>query len=187
MKMRRAVTFGMIVVAALGVMAEVSGSDSLEPVAAVDLTRYAGQWYEIARLPNRFQTSCAGEVTATYSMLPSRQIQVVNACRKDNGETMRAEGRARLAEPNGTGSRLKVRFAPAWLSWVPQVWADYWILALAPDYSYAVVGTPDRQYLWVLSRTPQMDEATYQRLTRQVSEKGFPTGKLVRTRQTRSK
>jgi len=96
-----------------------------------------------------------------------------------------AEGKARLASANGPNSKLKVRFAPAWLSWLPAVWGDYWIIELAPDYSYSVVGTPDRKYLWILSRTPQMDAATYDRLVRQSAAKGFDVARLVKTNQSK--
>jgi len=149
----------------------------------VDLSQYAGKWYEIARLPNRFQKKCASEVTAVYSLV-SNQLSVVNQCRLNNGQTDRAEGRARLADKSGANSKLEVRFAPAWLSWLPAVWGDYWIIGLAPDYSYSVVGTPDRKYLWVLSRTPKMSEGLYQRIIKQAADKGFNVSRLIRTRQS---
>jgi apolipoprotein D and lipocalin family protein len=138
----------------------------------------------VARLPNRFQEKCVGEVTATYSLLEGDKIRVVNACGQKDGKLMMAEGKARLASANGPNSKLKVRFAPAWLSWLPAVWGDYWIIELAPDYSYSVVGTPDRKYLWILSRTPQMDAATYDQLLGQLAAKGFDVARLVKTRQS---
>lgn len=150
-------------------------------VSRVDLNRYAGRWYEIARYPNGFQKNCAGEVTATYSVLPENQVKVVNACRKANGQMMSAQALAKPA--NSTFSQLKVRFAPAFLSFIPLVWADYWVIDLAPDYSYAVVGTPDRDYLWILSRSPQMSEKTYSDILERVSAQGFAANRLVRTRQ----
>lgn len=159
-------------------------SQKLEAVPAVELARYTGKWYEIARLPNRFQKNCVGEVTAAYSILADKQLKVINECRQKSGQMETAEGKARLAKPNGPNSKLEVRFAPSWLSWLPMVWGDYWILALAPDYSYSVVGTPDRKYLWVLSRTPQMDEAVYQQLIKQMATKGFDIERVVKTRQS---
>lgn len=162
------------------------GAQSLLPlqvVPAVELSRYAGKWYEIARLPNRFQKSCAGEVTAEYSLLAGNQIKVVNSCRRQNGQQERAEGQARLADKKGPNSQLEVRFAPAFLSWLPAVWGDYWIIALAADYHYAMVGTPDRKYLWILARTPQLDEATYQKLLQQAAAQGFAVAQVVKTRQ----
>ena len=113
----------------------------------VDLARYAGHWYEIARLPNRFQEQCAGDVAATYTPRPDGRVTVVNECRKADGQTTRAEGVARRADEKGPASRLKVRFAPAVLSFLPFVWGDYWILELDREYGYAVVGDPSRKYL----------------------------------------
>ncbi|MEP7274696.1 MAG: lipocalin family protein, partial [Acidobacteriota bacterium] len=156
---------------------------TLQVVPTVDLVRYAGRWYELARLPNSFQKSCSGEVVATYSLLEQGELKVVNECRKANGQVEQAEGKARLADPSGANSKLKVRFAPAFLSWLPAVWGDYWIIELAPDYSYSVVGTPDRKYLWILSRTPQMDAAIYQRLLENAAKAGFDVSMVVRTKQ----
>ena len=164
-------------------LARAEHQQALEVVPSVDLSRYAGKWYEVARLPNRFQNKCAGEVTANYSQLDGGQLKVINECRQQSGQMARAEGRARLADKSGTNSKLEVRFAPAWLGWLPAVWGDYWIIDLAPDYSYAVVGSPDRKYLWVLSRTPQLAEATYEQITRRVAAQGFEASRLVKTAQ----
>ena len=172
------------ILAMTAVLASAASSKTLEVAPSVDLSRYAGKWYEIARLPNRFQNSCAGEVIADYSLLEGDQLKVVNQCRQNNGQTTSAEGEARLAGKSGPNSKLKVRFAPVWLSWLPVVWGDYWIIDLAPDYSFSVVGTPDRKYLWILSRTPQMDDAIYQRIVKQTAAKGFDVPRLVRTRQS---
>jgi len=150
----------------------------------VDLARYAGRWYEIARLPNRFEDHCAGDVAATYTLRPDGRFTVVNECRKRDGQTTRAEGVARLADEKGPASRLKVRFAPAVLSFLPFVWGDYWILELDRDYRYAVVGDPSRKYLWVLSRSPEMDAATYESLVATAARLGFDTARLVRTPQS---
>jgi apolipoprotein D and lipocalin family protein len=158
-------------------------SQPLRVVPAVDLERYMGSWYEIARLPNRFQKECAGEVLATYTLRDDGRIDVLNQCRKHDGEIQRAEGVARLADESGLNSKLEVRFAPSFLSFLPFVWGKYWVLALAPDYRYAVVGEPDRKFLWILSRTPQMDDATYQEIVARLADLGYDTGRLTRTRQ----
>ncbi len=150
----------------------------------VDLTRYAGRWYEIARLPNRFQRQCAGDVRATYSLRPDGQVTVVNECRRPDGSTARAQGVARRADEKGPASRLKVRFAPAWLSFLSAVWGDYWILGLDRDYRHALVGDPSHKYLWVLSRSPQLDEASYTSLVDAAQRLGFDTARLVRTPQS---
>lgn len=156
----------------------------LEVVREVDLDRYMGKWYEIARLPNPFQKSCSGDVTATYVMLDNGEVQVVNRCRKRNGEMSEANGLARIAHKDGPNSRLKVRFAPSFLSFLPFVWGDYWIIMLDPDYTYAVVGEPQRRYLWVLSRTPRMDEPRLQKILAEVELQGYDLTGLVRTEQT---
>lgn len=156
---------------------------SVQVVPSVDLPRYTGKWYEIARLPNKFQKDCVGEVTATYSLLREGRLKVVNECRKERG-VARVEGEARLRDKNGPNSKLKVRFAPSWLSWLPFVWGDYWIIELAPDYSYSVVGTPDRKYLWILSRTAEMEAGTYKRVIEKAAAQGFDVSKLMKTRQS---
>jgi apolipoprotein D and lipocalin family protein len=165
-------------------MASAVQKSALRVVPQVDFGRYAGRWYEIARLPNRFQEKCAGQVTATYSQEPNGQIRVVNRCRQSNGEHIEAEGVAKLAGRNQPNSKLKVRFAPGFLSFLPMVWGDYQIIALASDYSHALVGSPDRKYLWILSRTPQLDEATYNRLVEEARSQGFDVMQLMKTRQS---
>ena len=156
----------------------------LPVVPSVDYARYMGKWYEIARLPNKFQKDCTGEVTAMYSLLGAGELKVVNECRRQNGRLEQAAGKARQAEKGGSSAKLKVRFAPAWLSWLPAVWGDYWIMELAPDYSHSLVGTPDRKYLWVLSRTPRMDETVYKRLLEKAAANGFDVAKVIKTRQS---
>jgi len=129
---------------------------TVRAVRFVDLDRYAGDWFEIARFPNRFQRQCVGDVRATYSRRPDGRLDVVNRCRTAEGET-EARGVARIVDDR-TFAKLKVRFAPAWLSWLPMVWGDYWIIGMAPDYSWVVVGDPGRDYLWVLARAPHLDD-----------------------------
>lgn len=153
----------------------------VRPVEGLDLARYTGRWHEVARLPNRFQSKCVRETTADYALLPNGQIRVGNSCRGADGGTIRAEGRARLAQRDGTASKLKVRFAPGFLSSLSLVWGNYWILDLTEDYSAALVGDPGRAYLWILSRTPQLDEAVYQRLVATAAAQGFDVARLQRT------
>jgi apolipoprotein D and lipocalin family protein len=174
----------IILILGASALASADRRPKLEVVSFVERSRYTGKWYEIARLPNRFQNKCAGEVTANCSLLEGGQLKVVNECRKDNGQSDKAEGQARLASGSRSNSKLKVRFAPSWLSWLSAVWGDYWIIDLAPDYSYSVVGTPDRKYLWILSRKPQLDETIYQRIIEQTAARGFDVSRLVKTRQS---
>jgi apolipoprotein D and lipocalin family protein len=172
----------MLLFAALLVRAERRGKEPLRVVPSVDLPRYAGLWYEVARLPNRFEEKCAGDVTAEYTPKGTDRLKVVNRCRKRDGRMSEAVGEAKLADSKGPNSRLKVRFAPSFLSFLPMVWGDYQVIELAPDYSHAVVGAPDRKYLWVLSRSPRMDEATYLRLLEAARAEGFDVSRMIRTR-----
>ena len=167
-------------------LAESSSKRPLQVVSEIDLGRYAGQWYEIGRLPNRFQKRCAGEVTATYALTPNGKISVLNQCRLENGDSIKASGVARVVGKGRPNSVLKVRFAPAFLTFIPQVWGDYQIIALSPDYTHSVVGDPARKYLWILSRSPQMDDATYQRLVEEAEAQGFDVTRLQKTVQSAS-
>ena len=169
--------------AALLVKADKRDRPPLRVVESVDLARYAGLWYEVARLPNRFEEKCAGDVTAEYTPKGADRLKVVNRCRRRDGKITEAVGEARRAGEEGPNSKLKVRFAPGFLSLLPFVWGDYQITELAPDYSYAVVGAPGRKHLWFPSRTPQMDEATYRRLTEAARSQGFDVSRLIRTKQ----
>jgi len=150
------------------------------PVEQVDLSRYCGTWYEIARLPNRFQRQCACSTSAEYSLLPNGRIRVVNRCRKADGTIAVAEGVARRDDPNGSSAKLKVRFAPSWLGWISFVWGTYWIIDLSPDYSYAVVGEPSRKYLWILSRTEEMESLVYDQILSHLRTMGYETDRLIK-------
>jgi apolipoprotein D and lipocalin family protein len=149
----------------------------LPTVASLDLDRYAGTWHEIARYPNFFERMCARDVTAQYTRNQDGTIAVVNSCRKEDGTTARADGVARVVAP----AKLEVRFAPAWLSFLPFVWGDYWVIDLAPDYSYSVVGAPGRDYLWILARSPQLDDATMAAITAKLPALGFDPARLVKS------
>jgi len=150
-------------------------------VPFVDLDRYAGDWFEIARFPNRFQQKCVGDVRASYARRVDGRIDVVNRCRTADGQT-EARGIARLVDEQ-THAKLEVRFAPAWLSWLPAVWGDYWVIGLASDYSWAVVGDPDRNYLWILARTPHLNDESLAAARAAARDSGFDVGRLVQTPQ----
>lgn len=152
------------------------GLAPLSTVAAVDVARYAGTWYEIASFPQSFQEGCTA-TTATYTRREDGEIDVLNRCRKGSleGPEDTAEGRARVVDA-ATNAKLEVSFFRPF-------WGDYWVIDLAPDYSYAVVGHPGRDYLWILSRTPAMAEDTYSAILGRLVEKGYETGRLRRTLQ----
>lgn len=172
-------------IAALSACASNTANDypPLPTQGNVDLERYAGIWHEQARLPNKFQKSCMGDVQAEYTLLSDGKIRVVNQCSKADGGTKMAEGTGRLAEEGADAdpARLEVRFAPGWLSWLPPVWGDYWIIRLEGDYQYSLVGTPDRQYLWVLSRAKEADASRVAALLDHAKTLGFPVDEAIRT------
>jgi apolipoprotein D and lipocalin family protein len=169
------IALGFVMMIAMGVQSEAP----VRTVASVDLDRYLGEWHELARLPNRFQRQCVGDVRARYSRRADGRIDVVNSCRTNQGRT-EARGVARVVDPQ-TSAKLEVRFAPAFLSFLPFVWGDYWIIGLADDYSWAVVGSPDRKYLWILSRTREIDERTWSEATQIANTAGYDLQQLVRT------
>ena len=148
----------------------------LQTVPHVDLGRYAGTWYEIATIPQRFQKDCVA-VTATYTLRDDGTIAVLNKCRKKtlDGELKEAKGKAWVIDKK-TNAKLKVQFF-----WPFK--GDYWIIELDVDYQYAVVGHPGRKYLWILSRTPQMEESLYQDLLRRIANKGYDLSLIKRTLQ----
>lgn len=149
-------------------------------VERVDLNRYVGDWFEIARYPNPFQRSCAGDVVASYSRRADGRIDVINRCRQSDGSHRDAHGVARVVDTR-TFAKLKVRFAPAILSFLPMVWGDYWIIGLAKDHTWAVVGSPNREYLWILARTPALDAERFNAALDAVRSNGFDVGRLVKT------
>ena len=153
------------------------------PVATVDLDRYSGRWFEIAKYPNRFQKNCAGSTTAEYAKRPVGRVTVTNRCRRVDGSLIEAVGVARPRDAARPDATFKVRFAPAFLSFIPQVWGDYWILGLPADYRYVVVGEPSREYLWILSRTAQMSDADYQAAVSVAVANGYDPARLMRTPQ----
>ena len=147
------------------------------PVANLDIARYAGTWHEIAHLPMFWQRKCASDITATYTPRADGGIDVRNACRTAHGEQQVSEGRAKAVK--GRPGTLKVTFAPRALSWLPAVWADYWVIDLDEDYRWAVVGGPSRKYLWILSRTPSMSKTQFDALRARAQARGYPVERLV--------
>ena len=149
----------------------------VQTIASLDVNRYVGTWYEIAKYPNRFQKQCASHTRAQYLAQTDGSLQVVNRCVTREGETLEAIGQAH--QVGGTSSpKLQVRFAPAWLSWLPWVWGDYWVIDLDKDYQLAAVSDAKRDYLWVLSRHKQVDAKTYQALLARLAAQGFDLQRL---------
>ena len=145
-------------------------------VPFVDLERYQGDWYEIARYPNRFQKGCVGSM-ATYTLKDDGTISVLNRCYEGsfNGKPRSVTGSARVVDQH-TNAKLKVTFF-----WPFR--GDYWIIDLGRDYEYAVVGHPRRTYLWILSRTKKMDEAVYKGILDRLKEAGYDISLLIKSKQ----
>ena len=150
------------------------GTPPLQVVPYVDLKQYVGTWYEIARFPHRFQEGCIRS-SATYTLLEDGTVGVLNQCRRGTaeGEVSSVSGKAWVVDKE-TNAKLKVRFFWPFAG-------DYWIIDLGENYEYAVVGHPNRNYLWILSRTPTLDEAIYNRILENLKDQGYDLSRLVKT------
>ena len=155
----------------------------LQSVGTVDLVRYAGRWYEIAKYPNRFQRQCIADTVATYAVRDDGSVDVVNRCRTEDGVD-EASGLARPVD--GRTDRLEVSFLPAVLRWLPLGWGAYWIIELAPDYRYAVIGEPGREYLWVLARTRTLAAEDRRAIEARLPAHGYDPARLVNSRQEKN-
>lgn len=171
-----------ITVASCLAQAQDNGSP-VKTIASLDVPRYMGTWYEIAKFPNWFQRKCVANTKAEYSIRPDGNLKVLNSCKTASGETTDAEGTAKQVGAKDS-PKLLVRFAPAWLSFLPMVWGDYWVIDLDPQYQVAAVSDPKREYLWVLSRTPQLNQKSYEDLLQRLQAQQFDVRKLELTTQT---
>jgi len=176
MNLRKLIYSGLALVGVFCVVRAAFGEVPLESVPKVDLSRYTGRWYEIARYSNRFERKCDSNVTATYTLRSDGKISVVNTCTTREGKLTESSGWAKVVDQK-TDSKLKVTFF-----W--PFFGDYWIIDLSPNYEYAVVGEPSRKYLWILSRTAKMDDRLYAEITGRLAAKGYDATKLERGRQT---
>jgi len=162
----------LLVISAACVDMKKQDKTDLETVKYVDLNRYIGVWYEIARYPNRFQKGCVGS-RATYSLRSDGKISVLNECNEEGTNKLRqAKGKAWVVDKS-TNARLKVSF----------FWpfsGHYWIIELGKDYEYAVIGHPDRKYLWILSRVEEMQDALYKDIVSRLEERGYETSLLIK-------
>jgi len=168
----------LAIISVLTIIACSKSSDELSVVPKVDLDRYLGKWYEIATIPMRFQLGC-NCVTAEYSLKENGRVKVVNSCRKDSptGPFKSVTGQAKVVK-GSNNAKLKVSFF-----W--PFWGNYWIINLDDkDYQWAVVSDPSRKYLWILSRTPQMDDELYLKLVDYCKSVELKTDLLVKTDQS---
>lgn len=155
-------------------------AQALETIAALDVPRYMGTWYEIAKFPNAFQKKCVGHTKAHYSLTVEGTVKVINRCMLENRKMNEAIGVAKQVGVS-TSATLKVRFAPAWLSFIPAVWGDYWVIDLDDNYQLVAVSEPTREFLWILSRVPMPDKLSYESLLGRLTRKGFNVQKLELT------
>jgi apolipoprotein D and lipocalin family protein len=151
-------------------------------VPRLDLTRYLGRWYEICRLPLKWEDETATDITANYSLNDAGKVRVDNRCFNAEGKPTQAVGEAIPVDE--AKSRLKVTFLPKGLRWLPFTEGDYWILKIDPDYQTSLVGTPDRKNLWVLSREPSLADETLQDYLAEARRQGFYLAKLIIPRHT---
>jgi apolipoprotein D and lipocalin family protein len=171
--MKRRIPFlaGALALFATAALADVP---PVQAVPSVDLARYGGKWYEIAAFPMFFQRQCVGDTTAEYALRPDGEVDVTNRCRTEDGFD---EARARAwAVEGGGNARLKVQFF-----WPFR--GDYWVIGLDRDYRWAVVGNPERKYLWILSRTPRLPPDQLEVALASAREQGFDLAKLRYTKQ----
>ncbi len=152
-----------------------SSHPPLPTVQTVDLSRYYGTWYEIARLPNWFQSMCVSDTRADYRP-DGENVSVVNQCRTADGKIEQADGIAKVVD-GSQGAKLRVSFFRPF-------YGDYWILDLDPDYRWVLVGEPGRSYAWILARDKTLDAATQERLLARAGALGFDRQAFVRTPQT---
>ena len=159
---------------------EAPKNGALVPIPSLDVARYMGTWYEIAKYPNYFQRKCVRNTRADYQLQANGMVQVTNRCTKEDGTTDEAVGAARQIGP-ALSPKLEVRFAPDWMSFLPVVWGNYWVVDLDPDYQLVAVSEPKREYLWVLARTPQVSPDAYNALLQRLQKMGFDLQKLQLT------
>ena len=169
----------IFLILSINIMAQ---DENTEPVTVnhVDLKRYIGLWYEIAKIPNRFQKNCTGNTTARYSLNEDGTIKVVNSCREEDGEMNTSEGIAKVVDKK-TNSKLEVSFVS--IFGINLFWGDYWIIGLGDDYDYAVIGTPNRKYGWILSRTKQLPEEKLNEANNILRKNGYNPNDFVMTLQ----
>jgi apolipoprotein D and lipocalin family protein len=176
MNSRKLIYLGLALVGAFSVIRAAFGEAPLESVPKVDLSRYTGRWFEIARYPNRFERKCDSNASATYSLRSDGTISVVNRCKTREGKLTQSNGWAKVVDQKSC-SKLKVTFFRPFFG-------DYWIIDLSPNYEYAVIGEPSRKYLWILSRTAKMDDKLYAEIAGRLAAKGYDASKLERGRQS---
>ncbi len=173
----------LILIATALIMTAVVNAKEPPTVGFVDLNRYIGKWYEVASIPQSFQKQCVKNVTAEYSFAEKNRIKVVNSCEQSDGTRDEAVGRAKVKDKE-TNAKLRVTFVKVFGKWFFPLGGNYWILDLAPDYSYSLVGDPKLEYAWILSRTPQISREVLINAESKFKVLGYDTCKILTSVQT---
>lgn len=146
-------------------------------VPKVDLKLYLGKWFEVASIPQSFQRQCVSNTSAEYSEAEPGLIKVLNSCDTEDGSRSVAEGRAKVVDEQ-SNAKLKVTFVK-FIDWIFAFGGAYWIIDLAPDYSYALVGDPSAKYAWILSRSPQLTPEVYRKAEAKFRSQGYDTCQIL--------
>jgi apolipoprotein D and lipocalin family protein len=176
----------LVGIAGAAVLIALGAATAGPPVRSVDAfqpARYAGMWYELARIPNSLQARCIGDVTATYRPLDDGALTVVQRCREAGDRFSVLVGWAKPTPGDPSRARMKLSFMPAWLRWLPSAQDDHWVVFVDPDYRYAVVSDPERRSMHLLSRTPEIDAAALEPILERLKAQRYPVERLVVTPQ----
>uniref|UniRef100_A0A915E2F3 Lipocalin/cytosolic fatty-acid binding domain-containing protein n=1 Tax=Ditylenchus dipsaci TaxID=166011 RepID=A0A915E2F3_9BILA len=170
----------------LGLISASAASNSsampVTTVSSINLTQYMGKWYEIARLPNRFQKESEGSVVwANYFLNADGTVNVHNAVDYKDGTNQSVDGVGRCPDPKNYPAQLEVTFVPSWLRWIPFVWGKYWVIGLDTDYKWSVVGHPSRSYFWILAREPKLANSTFEQAKANATSMGYDLSNLIIT------
>ncbi|WP_407641558.1 lipocalin family protein [Acinetobacter tianfuensis] len=170
---------GAFLLTAMFACSAYAGSE-VQAVPQLDLKKYLGTWYEVARKPMYFQNKCAYNVTAQYSLNENGNVKVDNRYYQKDGKLMQSEGEA-FVQNAPANSKLKVSFLPKALRWLPVGRGDYWVLKIDPQYQMALVGAPSQKYLWVLSRDPKPEPVLVQRYLDAAVQQGYDLSDIIYT------
>lgn len=178
------IAVGSAVLLGLGAATMVYAKDEpLPTIEKVELDRYLGTWYEVARKPLYFQNKCDRDVTATYTLNENGNIVVDNRCIKKDGGQTQSLGEAFVQNPP-QNTKLKVSFLPDFIRWIPVARGDYWVLKLDENYQTVLVGEPKRKYMWILSRNPQLDKNVVNEYLQYAQSVGYDLSDVIHTKQT---
>ena len=167
--------FALLVISTLGCIRH----SNLNTVSKIEMEKHLGLWHQVALIPNFFQADCASNTLAEYTQIDDNSLEILNSCLANTGERISAKGIGLATGNPPDFTKIKVSFAPKWLSWLPFVWGDYWIISIEPKYNSVLVGSPNRKYLWILSRKHFIKKTTFDHYLEVASDNGFDTSLLV--------